>query len=93
MVVLVGKERAAKGYQVLLCAAYICIALMVIPWEIPLLVLLGLLSLPLAIRAMRIALKNYADSSALAPANALTPMIYLVTGLLMAAGFAIDKIV
>lgn len=93
MVVLVGKERAAKGYQVFLCAAYICIALMVIPWEIPLLVLLGLLSLPLAIRAMRIALKNYADSSALAPANALTPMIYLVTGLLMAVGFTIDKIV
>lgn len=89
MVVLLGKERAAKGYLMLLSAAYICIALMVIPGEIPLLILLGLLALPLALRAMRIAIKNYADSKALAPANAMTPMIYLATGLLMAVGFVI----
>ena len=93
MVVILGKERAAKGYLMLLCAAYVCIALRGIPGEIPLLALLGLLALPLAIRAMRIAIKNYADSKALAPANALTPMIYLATGLLMAVGFVIDKIV
>ena len=93
MVVLVGKERAAKGYLVLLSAAYVCIALMVIPWEIPLLALLGLVALPLAIKAMRIAIKNYADSPSLAPANAMTPMIYLATGFLMAVGFIIDKVV
>jgi 1,4-dihydroxy-2-naphthoate octaprenyltransferase len=93
MVVLLGKERAAKGYLVLLSAAYVCIALMVIPGAIPLLALLGLLTLPLALRAMRIAIRNYGDSKALAPANALTPMIYLATGLLIAAGFLIDSIV
>lgn len=89
LVVLLGKERAATGYLMLLSAAYIWIALMVIPGEIPLLALLGLLALPVAIMAMRIVMKNYADSKALAPANALTPMIYLATGLLMAIGFSI----
>lgn len=93
VVVILGKERAAKGYLVLLSAAYIWIALMIIAEGIPLLALLGLLALPLALRAMRIAIKNYADSKALAPANAMTPMIYLATGLLMAVGFLINKIV
>ena len=93
MVVLLGKERAAKGYLVLLSVAYVCIALMVIHGEMPLLALLGLLAFPLAIRAMRIAIRNYADSPSLAPANATTPMLYLATGLLMAVGFLIDKIV
>ena len=89
MVVLLGKERAAKGYAVLLIAAYVCIVLGIIHQGIPPLALLGLLSFPLAFRAMRIALKNYADSPSLAPANAMTPMIYLATGLLMAVGFVI----
>ncbi len=93
IVVLLGKERAAKGYLGLLSAAYIWIALMVIPEEIPGLALLGLLPLPLVMRAMRIAIKHYADSKALAPANALTPMIYLATGLLMALGFFIAGVV
>ena len=89
MVVLLGKERAAKGYAVLLIAAYVCIVLGIIHAGIPPLALLGLLSFPLAFRAMRIAVKNYADSPSLAPANAMTPMIYLATGLLMAVGFVI----
>jgi len=89
MVVLLGKERAAKGYAVLLIAAYVCIVLGIIHAGIPPLALLGLLSFPLAFRAMRIAVKNYADSPSLAPANAMTPMIYLATGLLMAVGFLI----
>lgn len=89
LVVLLGKERAAKGYLMVVSAAFVCIALMVISGEIPLLALLGLLALPLAIRAMRIVLENYTDSKAIAPANALTPMIYLATGLLMALGFFI----
>jgi hypothetical protein len=42
---------------------------------------------------MRIAIKNYADSKALAPANALTPMIYLATGISMAVGFFIAGVV
>jgi len=93
IVVLVGKKWAARSYLVVVSAAYLYIALMVTGVDIPLLALLGLLAFPLALRAMRITIKNYADSKALAPANAMTPMIYLATGLLMASGFIIDKIV
>ncbi len=93
LVVLLGKERAAKGYMVLLSAAYICLVIGVIAAGITPFALLGLLTLPLALRAMRVAIKNYADSKALAPANAMTPMVYLATGLLMAVGFFIAGVV
>jgi len=43
--------------------------------------------------AIRIVLNNYADYLSLAPANALTPMIFLATGLLMALGFLIAGVV
>ena len=92
MVVLLGKRRAAYGYAALLISAYICIILSAIPEGIPFLALLGLLSFPLALTAMRTALNSYDDSPSLAPANALTPMIYLATGLLITLGFIIDKL-
>ncbi len=92
-VVLLGKEKAARGYLVLLVAAYLGIIFGVAFGGVTPVALLGLLSFPLALQAMRIAIKNYAHSPSLAPANAMTPMIYLSTGLLMAVGFIIDKIV
>ena len=91
VVVLIGKEWAAKGYFILLVAAFVCTALMVIHQGIPLYVLLGLLALPLAIKAARIAINNYDDSKALAPANGMTPMIYMATGLLTSVGFLIGR--
>ena len=48
---------------------------------------------PLPIMAIRIVLNNYADSLSPAPANALTPIIFLVTGLLIALGFIIAAVV
>ncbi|MDY6907423.1 MAG: 1,4-dihydroxy-2-naphthoate octaprenyltransferase [Chloroflexota bacterium] len=93
IVVLIGKERAAQGYLVLLIAAYIVIVIGVVAGGVTPFALLGLLALPLAIRAMRVAVTNYADSKALAPANAMTPMIYLATGLLMSVGFVIEALV
>ena len=92
MVVLIGKERAAKGYMVLLSAAYICIVIAVVAGALTPFALLGLLALPLALKAMRVAMKNYSNSKALAPANAMTPMIYLATGLLMTVGFVISGV-
>jgi 1,4-dihydroxy-2-naphthoate octaprenyltransferase len=88
-VVSLGKEKAARGYLVLMVAAYLGIIFGVAFGGVTSLALLGLLSFPLALRAMRIAIRNYAHSPSLAPANAMTPMIYLSTGLLLSAGFLI----
>ena len=98
MVARIGKERAAKWYLVLVSVAYVFIVIGVIlggvaQWGLPLLALLGLLSFPIALKAMRTARANYADSKSLAPANASTPMIYLATGLLVTVGFLLDKLV
>jgi len=43
--------------------------------------------------AIRIVLNNYADYLSLAPANALTPMIFLDTRLLMTLWFIIAAVV
>lgn len=88
-VVLLGKEKAARGYLILIVAAYLGIIFGVAFGGVTPLALLGLLSFPIALRAMRIAIMNYAHSPSLAPANAMTPMIYLSTGLLLATGFLI----
>lgn len=95
LVVRLGKERAAKGYVVLMVsvnlAVVIGVILGVVPGVgLPLLALLGLLTLPLALRAVRTALAHYADSIELAPANAATIKTHLLTGLLLCGGFLLD---
>lgn len=96
LVVRMGKARAAKGYIVLMSLAYLSIVVSSIYgqfWGIPsalplsLFILLGLLTLPQAIKAMRITREYYADSASLAPANAYTIQIHLRTGLLLTAAF------
>lgn len=101
----VGKAKAAKIYAVMMMSTYVPIIVGVaaglgsgsIPAfahiELPILTLLGLLTLPLAVKATRIAIVNYNNSAQLAPANALTVRVHMLTGLLMAAGFLLAKAV
>lgn len=98
LVVRLGRKRAAKGYVVLLASAYLTIILGIcLHWISsglgpPLLALLGFLTLPLAVRNIKLATTHY-DSVLLAPANATTPILYLGTGLLICLGFTLDKLV
>ncbi len=89
LVVRLGKKNAAIGYAIVMLAAYISIAAAVIAgWLIPW-ALLGLTALPPATIAIVIAGRNYDDSKALAPANALTVVSHLVTGLALTAAYII----
>jgi len=89
LVARLGKAKAVYGYIAVMAAAYISIVLAVIahlltPWA-----LLGLLAAPLAIKAIIVTRKNFDDSEALTPANALTVISHLVTGLALSAGYII----
>ena len=90
LVVRLGKRRAAQGYALLMIAVYLSLLLGVLldgvtPWA-----LLGLLTVPLAFKAVQVALAHYDDSQQLVPANAGTIQVHMFTGLLMALGYLLE---
>ena len=90
LVVRLGKRLAAQGYAALMLAVYLSLLLGVLldgvtPWA-----LLGLLTVPLAFKAVQVALAHYDDSQQLVPANAGTIQVHLFTGLLMIVGYLLQ---
>jgi 1,4-dihydroxy-2-naphthoate octaprenyltransferase len=93
IVARLGKEKAVWGYLILTLAAYLSILVPVVTRSVPPYCLLGLVTLPLAMRAINVAVINYSDSPKLAPANAATILIHALTGILVAVGFILDRII
>jgi 1,4-dihydroxy-2-naphthoate octaprenyltransferase len=85
-VILLGKRRAAYIYVALLCAAYLTIIGGTASRAMPSWCLLGLLTLPLAWRAGRTALRDI-DLPKLIPALAANVLTVLGTDLLLALGY------
>jgi 1,4-dihydroxy-2-naphthoate octaprenyltransferase len=89
LVVLLGKKRARWGYLLLLAAAFgvllYWLAIGVLPWG----TLLILASIPLAIYAGRIAVRDY-DQRSLIRANAATIQLHLAYGLLLVVGLLVS---
>lgn len=92
LVVLLGKEKALKFYQILLSLIYLFIILNVIFKLFSPFVLVTLLTLPIAFKTMATAQKNYNEVSPLLPANAATIGLHSLIGLLLCVGFVLDKI-
>jgi len=89
--VFVGKKKAAIFYSVLTIIVYLWIIGTVISRDMPVFTLLGLLTLPLAFKAIDGAFK-YDDRSKLIPAMANNVFVVLFTQLLMAVGFILGGI-
>jgi len=87
LVVIMGPDRAIKGYYLLLASAYFAVILGVVIKIIPLQGLVCLLTLPLAWKAVRTAGANYTDTKGLKPAMANTIAIHLTVGLLLSLGY------
>ena len=92
LVARLGKEKAVWGYLVLTLAAYVSILIPVMARAVPPYCLLGLVTLPIAMKAINVAVANYADSPKLAPANAATIQLHMLTGLLVSVGFVLDRV-
>ncbi len=82
-----GRRRAARVYSGFLLAAYLSLAAGVVLGYLPVLTLLGLLTLPLAAKAALNALQNADDLQKLMPALGLNVLITILTPLLVATGF------
>ncbi len=89
-VVRLGRQRAAIAYVFLMAIPYLTIAAAVAADVLPLPTLLALLTLPLAARAVHCALRYHSQPLDLTPANALTIVTHLATGLLLTLGYVWD---
>lgn len=87
LVILLGKRRAAYIYGALLFATYFTIVGGAASGAMPRWCLLGLITLPLAWRAGRAALKFHDDLSRLIPALAANVLTVLGTDLFLALGY------
>jgi 1,4-dihydroxy-2-naphthoate octaprenyltransferase len=91
LVVIMGRDRAIKGFYLLLVSAYFVIVLGAVTGMIPWLGLVSLLTLPLAWKTMRIARANYTDTNSLKPAMFNTIVIHLMVGLLLSFGYLMAR--
>lgn len=88
-VILLGKRKAAVFYVLFLVLAYLFIIIPVVMGILPALALLGLLTIPVAIKAGQGALKNYDDTEKLIPTLGQNVLVVLVTPVLMTIGLLI----
>ncbi len=93
IVVALGRERAVPGYAVMVAVTYLSIlvgvALGWMPWP----TLLAFLTLPLAWQGIRVVREFYDRTPQLIPANAATVQMHLTVGLLLSAGYVVDRLV
>ena len=84
--IVIGKDRASIVYSALTVIVYLWIIGGVIAGQMPVLSLLGLATLPWAIKAIR-GSRQHQDMSRLGPAMAANVIVVLLTQLLMAIGY------
>ena len=81
-----GRRFSARVYAVLMAATYVSLAVAVGFRVLPLTALIGLLTLPLAVRTVMGALKNYDDMDKLMPSLGMNIQVILLTTLLTGVG-------
>lgn len=89
--IVIGKGKASVVYSVLTVVVYLWIIGGFLAGQMPVLSLLGLLTLPWAVKAIRGALKHQ-DMARLMPAMSSNVLVVLLTQLLMGIGYILDGI-
>lgn len=92
LVVRLGRPRASYGYVAIMAMTYGSIIIGVVVGILTPFVLIALLTLPQAVKAVKVARLHHSDTPNLVPANAATVGIHLMTGLLLTAGYAVAAI-
>lgn len=88
-VILLGTRKAVLGYAILLVLTYIQIIIPVAMRILPVWSLMGLLTIPVAIKAAAGAVKNHDNIEGIIPALGQNVITVLVTPVLMAVGIGI----
>lgn len=91
-IVILGKERAAKVYCLLIALVYLWIMGGIILKVFPLATLIVFLTVPLALKGSRVLMRNFDKIYDLLPANVATIQLHIFIGLLLCLGYVIGKI-
>jgi 1,4-dihydroxy-2-naphthoate octaprenyltransferase len=92
LVVRLGRRRSALIFGILLALVYVSLAAGVLLDGVTPFALAGLLTVPLAAKAYRVARVHYDHPQKLTPANALTIRTHLLTGVLVSLGYAVQGV-
>jgi 1,4-dihydroxy-2-naphthoate octaprenyltransferase len=92
LIVRLGRKRASRGYLLIMAGIYLSVIIPVVLKIFPLIALLILLTLPIGINAIRVAMTHYDDPRKIIPAQAQTIALHLSIGLLLCIGFFIDTL-
>jgi len=90
LVVRLGRKRAADVYAILMLATYTSIVLGVGLRLIPAYSLMALATVPIALKAIKVARKHHDEPSKMVSANASTILVHLFTGLLLTSGYLLS---
>ena len=91
LVVLLGRERAVWGYMALLAAPYVVVVAGIALGILPYTLLLALITLPLAYRGIRGAMRFHSNTPKLISTSAVTIQLHLANALLLCLGYATAK--
>ena len=92
IVVILGKDKAFPGYTLLIYGTFVVVTAAALLKITNYYTLAVLVTLPMALKALKIAKENYNDTQKLIPANALTIQLHLLTGLLLSISYIVDKL-
>jgi 1,4-dihydroxy-2-naphthoate octaprenyltransferase len=90
-VVRLGREKAFRVFLFSSLSVYLLIAWGAAVGLLPPLSLLALLTLPLSLRVLVLVKRHYSDSPHLRPAQALTILNHLLTGLLLSLAYLLER--
>lgn len=93
LVVMMGPEMARYLYVAIMALSFMSIIFIIVFWHISFLIMLGFISLPAAINAMKTAWKEYNSYINLIPAQALTIKTVIAQGLLISLGLVISRLI
>lgn len=91
-VVRVGKKKASYIYVILLFLTFIVSAIFIFKNILPQSAWIVFITSILAVKAGRVALKNYNNVVKLLPANALTIALVISFGIILSLAFSVDKL-
>jgi 1,4-dihydroxy-2-naphthoate polyprenyltransferase len=89
LIVRYGREKAARGFAILMGGVYLSIAMGVVTRITPVTTLIAFATLPIAIKAVRNAFKYHSTPLSLTPSNSSTILCHLLTSLLLSVGYLI----
>lgn len=88
-VVRLGKQKAAKIFALLVSAVYITVVVGIVAGILPKASLITFLTIPISVKSVLVTLRDYENSPRLRPAQALTILSHLSTGLLLSLAYYI----